>query len=65
MNKTPFHKWLLWYLEEYNLTNEAFAEWVGVCPSAISHYLKGRRSPTYDTLQLIINATGVNPNVLF
>ena len=63
--KSPFQKWLLNYLETFNLSNRAFARWIGINASLVGFYLHGMRSPTYHTLQLIINKTGVDPNVFF
>ncbi len=39
------------FLAEYNLTQTAFAELIGVKQSQVSEWLKGKAKPGYDTLK--------------
>ena len=52
------------YLAERKIRKRAFAEEIGVTPSLITDYVKGRREPSLATMRKIAVATGgaVKPN---
>ena len=62
---SKFQEWLLRYISERGITNAECAKAFGVHQSLITYYLKGTRQPTYETLQKIKRATGVDLNILF
>ena len=47
-----------------NITNAEFAKRVGVGPNTVSEYMRGRTSPTAETIRNIVEAFDVDPKWL-
>ena len=47
------------------LTQTEFANKVGITPSGLSQIESGKRKPSYDTIQKIIETFNLNPRALF
>ena len=65
LHTTKFRKWLQNFLKEREITNVECGLLFGVTEFRIGHYLRGTRTPTYEALQRIKQATGVDMNDLF
>lgn len=50
--------------EEKGLNQAQLAEKTGLQPSAISHFEKGRRSPSFDNLRVLADSLGVSTDHL-
>ena len=48
------------FLKENNLTRTAFAARIGVKPSQVSEWLKGKAKPGYDNLRQMALAFGIS-----
>ena len=48
-----------------NLSQQKLAEILGVNQTTISQWILGRKKPAYDSILLIYEKFGVEPNVLF
>lgn len=46
------------FLEQQNLTQEDFAERVGVSQGVVSHWLSGKKRPSLDNLLAMAEVTG-------
>lgn len=55
------------FLRERELTEDEFAELIGVSQQAVNRYRRGDRRPDWDVLQKIVKATdgAVQPNDFF
>jgi len=51
--------------EALGRTQKEFAEIIGIDPSLLSLWETGERIPKGESIQKILDATGVNPKVLF
>lgn len=52
-------------MQEKNLSQQAFAEILGVNQTAISQWLLGKKKPGYDSIMQIYKKFGIKPNLLF
>lgn len=48
-----------------NLTQQKFADIIGVNQTTVSQWLLGRKKPGYDSIMQIYEKFGIAPNVLF
>ena len=62
----------MWYIyvikqimQEKNLSQQAFANILGVNQTTISQWLLGNKKPGYDSILLLYEKFGVEPNLLF
>jgi len=58
--ESSFSEILKDFLEEYNLTQVAFAKRIGVKQSQVSEWLKGKAKPGYDILKNMAIAFNVS-----
>ena len=49
----------------HNLTQQKFADILGVNQTTVSQWLLGKKKPSYDSIYLICTKFGVKPNNLF
>ncbi|MDE6614694.1 MAG: helix-turn-helix domain-containing protein [Clostridia bacterium] len=52
-------------MQEHNLSQQKFADIIGVNQTTVSQWLRGRKKPGYDSLLLIYEKFNIEPNVLF
>ena len=52
-------------LAENNLSQQKFADIIGVNQTAVSKWLLGTRKPTYDSIEMICKKFNIEPNDLF
>ncbi len=52
-------------MEENNLSQQKFADILGVNQTTVSQWLLGRKKPGFDSIRLIYEKFGVAPNALF
>ena len=50
---------------EQNLTQQKFADIIGVNQTTVSQWLMGKKKPGYDSIKAIYHQFGVEPNLLF
>ncbi len=62
----------MWYIEiikqvmqENELTQQAFADILGVNQTTVSQWLLGKKKPGYDSILLLYEKFDVEPNLLF
>ena len=62
----------MWYIEiikqimkENELSQQAFADILGVNQPTISQWLLGRKKPGYDSILLLYEKFDIEPNLLF
>ena len=62
----------MWYqviikdiMQEKNLSQQAFAEILGINQTTVSQWLLGKKKPNYDSILLIYEKFGVEPDLLF
>ena len=52
-------------LEENNLSQQKFADIIGVNQTAVSKWLLGKQKPGYDSIKVICKKFNIEPNELF
>ena len=52
-------------MQEQGLSQQAFADILGVNQTTISQWLLGNKKPGYDSIMLLYEKFGVEPNLLF
>lgn len=57
-----FSEWLQSTLRLRDLTQSAFADMIGVSPSAVTDWVKERAEPRNDKIEAIAEVLGVSPN---
>ncbi len=62
--KNSFSEILTEFLIEYNLTQTAFANAIGIKQSQVSEWLKGKAKPGYDSLKIISITFNVSADYL-
>lgn len=62
MENNSFGKWLKNYLEKHDYKIENFAEEVGYSFGLISHYTRGRRSPSYKFIKTMFEKINFTEN---
>lgn len=50
---------------EHNLSQQKFADIIGVNQTTVSQWLLGNKKPNYDSIQSIYKQFGIEPNLLF
>ena len=62
----------MWYIDvikqimqENNLSQQAFADILGVNQTTISQWLLGKKKPGYDSILLLYEKFDIEPNMLF
>ena len=62
----------MWYVDiikqvmhDNNLTQQAFADILGVNQTTVSQWLLGQKKPGYDSILLLYQKFDVEPNLLF
>ena len=62
----------MWYqkiiqevMQEKGLSQIAFAEIIGVNQTTVSQWLLGKKKPGYDSIMLLYEKFGIEPNLLF
>ena len=61
----PYIEALKQLMAEKNLTQQKFADIIGVNQTTVSQWLLGKKKPGYDSIMQIYNKFGIEPNVLF
>ena len=52
-------------MSEHGLSQQAFADVLGVNQTTVSQWLLGKKKPGYDSIQLLYEKFGIEPNLLF
>lgn len=52
-------------MEERGLSQQAFAEVLGVNQTTVSQWLLGRKKPGYDSILMLYEKYDIEPNLLF
>lgn len=52
-------------MQERNLSQQAFAEVLGINQTTVSQWLLGKKKPGYDSILLLYEKFGIEPNLLF
>ena len=52
-------------LIDNNLSQQKFAETIGVNQTTVSQWLLGKKKPSYDSIQMICEKYNVEPNTFF
>ena len=52
-------------LEDRSMSQQKFANEIGVNQTTVSQWLLGRKKPSYDNIYAIYEKFGITPNVLF
>ena len=62
----------MWYVEiikqvmqENGYSQQAFADILGVNQTTVSQWLLGKKKPGYDSILLLYEKFGIEPNILF
>ena len=62
----------MWYIEvikqimqEHELSQQAFADILGVNQTTVSQWILGRKKPGYDSILLLYEKFDIEPNLLF
>ena len=50
---------------EHNLSQQAFADILGVNQTTVSQWLLGKKKPGYDSILLLYEKFNIEPNLLF
>lgn len=58
-NKEVFSKNLKWYLELKGITQKDLAQYLGVNPSSVNDWIKGKKYPRIDKIEMIARYFGV------
>ncbi|MBD5086554.1 MAG: helix-turn-helix transcriptional regulator [Clostridiales bacterium] len=61
----PYIEVLKEIMLENNLSQQKFADILGVNQTTVSQWLLGRKKPGYDSILLIYEKFNIEPNVLF
>ena len=52
-------------MHEKGLSQQAFAEILGINQTTVSQWLLGKKKPGYDSILLLYEKFGIQPNLLF
>lgn len=52
-------------MQEKGLSQQAFAEVIGVNQTTVSQWLLGKKKPGYDSILMLYEKFGIEPNLLF
>ena len=52
-------------MQQYNLSQQKLADMLGVNQTTVSQWLLGKKKPGYDSILLLYNKFGIEPNLLF
>lgn len=52
-------------MQEKNLSQQAFANVLGVNQTTVSQWLLGRKKPGYDSIMMLYEKFDIEPNLLF
>ncbi|MGN0818884.1 MAG: helix-turn-helix domain-containing protein [Christensenellaceae bacterium] len=52
-------------MQDEGLSQQAFADILGVNQTTVSQWLLGKKKPGYDSILLLYQKFGIEPNVLF
>jgi transcriptional regulator with XRE-family HTH domain len=52
-------------MQEKNLSQQAFADILGVNQTTVSQWLLGKKKPGYDSILSLYEKFGIEPNLLF
>ena len=62
----------MWYIDaikqvmqEKGLSQQAFADILGINQTTVSQWLLGKKKPGYDSILLMYEKFGIEPNLLF
>ena len=62
----------MWYIDiikqimqEKGLSQQSFADILGINQTTVSQWLLGRKKPGYDSIMLLYEKFGIEPNLLF
>ena len=62
----------MWYIDiikqvmqEQGLSQQAFADVLGINQTTVSQWLLGKKKPGYDSILLLYEKFGIEPNLLF
>lgn len=61
----PFQEIIQQLLIENSLSQQKFADILGVNQTTVSQWILGNKKPGYDSIKLIYEKFGITPNVLF
>ncbi len=52
-------------MQENNLSQQKFADILGVNQTTVSQWLLGKKKPGYDSIAMLYEKFGIEPNTLF
>ena len=52
-------------MQEQGLSQQAFADILGINQTTVSQWLLGKKKPGYDSIMLLYEKFGIEPNLLF
>ena len=52
-------------MSENNLSQQKFADMLGVNQTTVSQWLLGKKKPNYDSIQMLYEKFNIEPNILF
>lgn len=52
-------------MQEKGLSQQSFADILGINQTTVSQWLLGRKKPGYDSIMLLYEKFGIEPNLLF
>ena len=61
----PYIDIIKYIMEEHKLSQQKFADALGVNQTTVSQWLLGKKKPGYDSIQLLCEKFGIEPNELF
>ena len=65
MDTLPYADVLRQLMNEKNLSQQKLADVLGVNQTTVSQWLLGRKKPGYDSIALLYEKFGIEPNELF
>ena len=61
----PYKEIIQQILSENNLSQQKFADMLGVNQTTVSQWLLGKKKPNYDSIQMLYEKFNIEPNILF
>ena len=52
-------------MQQYNLSQQKLADLLGINQTTVSQWLLGKKKPGYDSILLLYDKFGIEPNLLF
>ena len=61
----PYKEIIKQIMVDNNLSQQNFADILGVNQTTVSQWLVGKKKPGYDSIKMIYEKFGIEPNLLF